>query len=76
MLVLAGAGLTACGGGGGGGNSYTPSPGNEPPPRSTIDSFFTYVQARVGALLDSDEPIDVATVEATTQDTTEPEPVN
>lgn len=74
VLVLAGAGLTACGGGGGG-NSATPPPGNQTPPPPTIDSFFAYVEARVGALLDNDEPIEIETVPATTQDTTEPQPL-
>jgi hypothetical protein len=75
LLVLAGAGLSACGGGGGDGSSATPPPGSEAPPRSTIDAFFQYVEARVDAMLDSDEPIDIEAVTATTQDTTEPEPL-
>lgn len=73
LLVLAGAGLSACGGGGGG--SATPPPGNDAPPPPTIDAFFQYVEARVGAMLDGDEPIDIDAVTATTQDTTEPEPL-
>jgi hypothetical protein len=73
LLVLAGVGLSACGGGIGH-NIPTPPPNSEPP-KSTIDAFFQYVEARVGAMLDSDEPIDIEAVTATTPDTTEPEPL-
>jgi hypothetical protein len=40
-----------------------------------IDSFFAYVEARVDALFDNEEPVDVDAVTVTTPDTTESEPL-
>jgi hypothetical protein len=51
-----------------------PPTGTMPPPPSA-DSFFALVAARVASLLDNDEPVAVDAVNATTPETTEPEPV-
>lgn len=53
----------------------TRSPPPSTPPAPVVDSFFTYVSARVASLLDADEPIAIDAVAATAPDDTEPEPV-
>ena len=56
--------------------SRGPAPDPTPtPPAPVVDSFFTYVSARVASLLDTDEPIAIDAVAATAPDNTEPEPV-
>ncbi len=53
----------------------TPAPTPAPPPVSTVDAFFTFVAARVAAMLDTDEPVAIDTVTVTSPDNTEPEAV-
>jgi len=69
--------LAACGGGSDApehppGGSSTPTP----PPVATGDSFFAYVSALVGNLLDNTEPASIDAVAETKPENTEPEPVN
>lgn len=69
--------LTACGGSDNDGAAQPPTgetPAPTPQPGAS-DSFFAYVMARVGALLDNDEPADIDAVIETKPESTEPEPV-
>ena len=82
MVIAAGGLLAACGSG----EKYvpqvvptpsTPTPPTVPvtPPAPVIDSFFSFVLARVAALLDGDEPVAIDAVAVTTPENTEPEAV-
>ena len=53
-----------------------PGGGTTPPPVATGDSFFAYVSALVGNLLDNTEPASIDAVAETKPENTEPEPVN
>ena len=66
--------LAACGGGGGdGGNSSTPPTGSTPTPTVT-DAFIAFVQARLVAANDTDEPVPIDSVVATSPEDNEPVP--
>lgn len=52
-----------------------PAPAPAPVPAPAVDSFFAFVSARVASLLDSDEPVAIDSVTATTPDNAEPEAV-
>lgn len=52
-----------------------PGGGTPMPPPVATDSFFAYVMARVGSLLDNDEPESIDAVTETKPENTEPEPV-
>lgn len=73
--------LTACGGSSSDDPQTPPAQppvgGTPTPPALPIasDSFFAYVMARVGTLLDNAEPESIDAVVATKPDSTEPEPV-
>jgi hypothetical protein len=66
--------LSACGG-----SSHHDSSGGQPgsgtPPVAANDSFFDYVMARVGALIDNEEPAAIEGVTETKPEDTEPKPV-
>jgi hypothetical protein len=67
--------LGACGGGLDKPQSDQPPAGSTTPPVAANDSFFDYVMARVGDLLDNDEPAAIDTVTETKPEDTEPKPV-
>jgi hypothetical protein len=50
-------------------------PGTGTPPVAANDSFFDYVMARVGALIDNEEPAAIDGVTETKPEDTEPKPV-
>ena len=50
-------------------------PGPAKPPVAANDSFFDYVMARVGALIDNEEPAAIDGVTETRPEDTEPKPV-
>lgn len=52
-----------------------PDAGAPTPPPAAADSFFAYVMARVGSLLDDSEPESIDAVTETKPENTEPEPV-
>lgn len=52
-----------------------PPPTGTMPPPPAADSFFSLVASRIASLLDNDEPVAIDTINATTPETTEPEPV-
>lgn len=66
--------LSACGG-----SSHHDSSGGQPgggtPPVAANDSFFDYVMARVGTLIDNEEPAAIEGVTETKPEDTEPKPV-
>lgn len=71
--------LTACGGSddgydSGGGNNPLPPP-VVAPPVSTVDAFFSRVQAFVASQSETDDPGDIAAVVATAPEDTEPVPL-
>lgn len=49
--------------------------GTDKPPVVANDSFFDYVMARVGALIDNEEPASIDGVTETKPEDTEPKPV-
>jgi len=49
--------------------------GTDKPPVAANDSFFDYVMARVGALIDNEEPASIDGVTETKPEDTEPKPV-
>ena len=68
--------LSACGGDSKTTFSEPPPTGGTPTtPPVASDSFFDYVMARVGALLDNDEPESIEGVTETKPENTEPNPV-
>ncbi|UVW28083.1 hypothetical protein [Massilia sp. H6] len=77
LLLSAALLLVACGGSSDSDNSTTPPPtgGTVVPPVASTDTFFEIVLARVKALLDNDEPIQIENFTVTAPETTEPEPV-
>ena len=78
LLLSAALLLVACGSSNDSDPVTTPTPpggGTVVPPVASTDSFFQIVLARVSALLDNDEPIQVENFTITVPETTEPEPV-
>ncbi|THC45708.1 hypothetical protein [Massilia sp. Mn16-1_5] len=67
--------LTACGGLDKPESDGSPGGGTTPPPVAANDSFFDYVMARVGALIDNEEPASIDGVTETKPEDTEPKPV-
>ena len=67
--------LSACGGSSAPRPELPPPAGSTPPPVSAGDSFFAYVAARIGSLLDNEEPAAIDAVTETKPENTEPEPV-
>jgi hypothetical protein len=66
--------LSACGGSHHH-DSSSGQPGGSTPPVAANDSFFDYVMARVGALIDNEEPAAIEGVTETKPEDTEPKPV-
>ncbi|MGG7606536.1 hypothetical protein [Massilia sp. BKSP1R2A-1] len=77
LALAAAMALAACGGSNDRVHEPGPGGGTTPPPPPPVagDSFFALVVARVASLLDSDEPVAIDAVTATTPETTEPEPL-
>lgn len=78
LMLATAAVLSACGGSNDRPHEVvTPPPPvqNPPPPVVSTDSFFALVLARIGSLLDTDEPVPTDAITATAPETTEPEPV-
>jgi hypothetical protein len=67
--------LSACGGSHHHDSSSGQPGGGTPPPVAANDSFFDYVMARVGALIDNEEPAAIEGVTETRPENTEPKPV-
>ena len=68
--------LSACGGGSDSPGTPTPPPGGgTPPPSANVDQFFVLVAAKLGALLDDQEPAAIDHNTETRPEDTEPQPV-